>query len=79
MKNDFSSSDFFAIISKWLKNAGPCKNIGQKVENYPQKIDFHEKSEYCKADSYELKKDNEVFTIFKLEQILVYNVKDPKR
>lgn len=61
------------------ENAGPCKNIRQKLENYPQKIDFHEKSEYCKADSYELKKDNEVFTIFKLEQILVYNVKDPKR
>ena len=32
MSDDFSVSDFFRIISKWLDNAGPCKIISERLK-----------------------------------------------
>ena len=69
MSDDFSVSDFFRIISKWLDNAGPCKIISERLKNSDEQTDFHEESEYCKADSYVFNKSNTVFNVFKLEQI----------
>lgn len=41
MQNSFQPEDFYSVIEKWLKNAGPCKTIGEKLELSSQKENFH--------------------------------------
>ena len=40
MQNCFNPEDFYFIIAKWLKNAGPCKTIGEELEQSSYKADF---------------------------------------
>lgn len=69
MQNCFNPEDFYSIIAKWLKNAGPCKTIGEELEQSSYKADFQSQTEYCKANNYVFKKPNIMYTVFKLEQI----------
>lgn len=69
MQNCFNPEDFYSIITKWLKNAGPCKTIGEELEQSSYKADFQSQTEYCKANNYVFKKPNIMYTVFKLEQI----------
>ena len=69
MQNCFNPEDFYFIIAKWLKNAGPCKTIGEELEQSSYKADFQSQTEYCKANNYVFKKPNIMYTVFKLEQI----------
>lgn len=69
MQNSFQPEVFYSIIEKWLKNAGPCKTIGEKLELSSQKANFHIQTEYCKADNYVFKKTDVTYTVFKIEQI----------
>ena len=69
MQNCLKLEDFYSIIAKWLKNAGPCKTIGEELEQSSYKADFQSQTEYCKANNYVFKKPNVMYTVFKLEQI----------
>lgn len=69
MQEPFKQDEFYSIIIKWLKNAGPCKDIGEKLELSSQKANFHIQTEYCKADNYVFEKTDITHTVFKIEQI----------
>ena len=69
MQNCFNPEDFYSIIAKWLKNAGPCKTIGEKLELSSQKENFHTQTDYCKADNYIFARNDAKYTVFTLEQI----------
>lgn len=69
MQNSFRPEVFYSIIEKWLKNAGPCKTIGEKLELSSQKENFHTQTDYCKADNYVFARNDAKYTVFRLEQI----------
>ena len=69
MQNSFQPEVFYSIIEKWLKNAGPCKTIGEKLELSSQKENFHTQTDYCKADNYVFARNDAKYTVFRLEQI----------
>ena len=69
MQEAFSREVFFEIIVKWLKAAGPCKAVGEQLENCLDRREAHFEAEYCKADTFLVKKDGITLTLFKLEQV----------
>lgn len=69
MQNSFQPEFFYSVIEKWLKNAGPCKAIGEKLELSSQKENFHTQTDYCKADNYIFARNDAKYTVFRLEQI----------
>lgn len=69
MIESFNENEYFKTIVNWLKGAGPCKAIGDQIEACIEKIDIHLESEYCKADTFQIAKEETTFLLFKLEQL----------
>lgn len=69
MQEAFSEKVFFEIIINWLKAAGPCKAVGERLEYCLDRCEAHFEAEYCKADTFLVKKDGITLTLFKLEQV----------
>ncbi len=69
MTDAFTESNFFDIIVKWLKNAGPCKPIGEAFEKCDKKAKTHLQDTYCTIDTFSTEKDEALFSLFKLEHV----------
>lgn len=64
----FNEHDFIDIVIKWLKNAGPCKPIGEQLEQDEKKYGQHFKAEYCDLRTQKILRDNTTYYMLKLEQ-----------
>lgn len=64
----FSEQDFIEIVIKWLKNAGPCKAIGEQLERSETIYGRPFKAEYCDFQTQKILRDNTTYYMLKLEQ-----------
>ena len=69
MTDSFNEKELYGVIIKWLKNAGPCKPIGEAFEICERKTTAHLKDTYCTIDTFVTKKEEALFYLFKLEHV----------
>lgn len=69
MTDTFTEKEFYGVIIKWLKNAGPCKPIGEAFEICERKTTAHLNDTYCTIDTFVTKKEEVLFYLFKLEHV----------
>ena len=69
MTETFTEKELYGVIIKWLKNAGPCKPIGEAFETCDRKTTAHLNDTYCTIDTFVTKKEEVLFYLFKLEHV----------
>ena len=69
MTDTFTEKELYGVIIKWLKNAGPCKPIGEAFEICDRKTTAHLNDTYCTIDTFVTKKEEVLFYLFKLEHV----------
>lgn len=61
-----TGDQFYGVIVRWLKAAGPCKPAGEAFENCEDKSKVHLTADYCTVDTLSIEKDDCAYRLFKL-------------
>ena len=69
MTEEFAVGNFYEVIVKWLKAAGPCKPIGVLFEESNTKENIHLEESYCTIDTFVVEKATKKYYLFKLEHV----------
>lgn len=64
--DSLTDEQFYGIIIKWLKAAGPCKSAGDTFENSEDKANTHFQVDYCTVDTLSIEKDDCAYRLFRL-------------
>ena len=62
MTDSFTEKELYGVIIKWLKNAGPCKPIGEAFEICERKSKTRLQDTHYAIDTFVTKKKRRCFT-----------------